>query len=212
MEGQANYKKLYSIKDMSYFLTDIIKERKISILSWSEGINVSKSTARWHLKVKRIPDPKCWGKIARFLKIPMSEIVAFFREDLRKQGRILYCEVCRTEFYRFKRTRLCGAPNCARTYERIRKALKRKNARFTKLINKSTKWENSSSKKKFQITHKELDQEIKRYIKTGGKIQYLNPTIADGIAGELWDEQYSARQVGGGVKADQEAYQNLIEF
>ena len=52
---------------MSYFLTDIAKEKGITIRDWCEGVNVADSTARWHLKAKRIPDPKCWKRISKFL-------------------------------------------------------------------------------------------------------------------------------------------------
>ena len=180
---------------MSYFLTDIAKEKGITVKDWCEGVGVCDSTARWHLKAKRIPDPKCWKRIARFLKIPIREIKVLFREELRKQDRISYCRICHTEFYQFSRKRLCGSSDCLRSYDRTRKASLREHASKWKKLN-DAEFDRLASKdrKKFKITHEEVDKKVKEFIKRGGKIQHLNPTIADGLIAETWGENYTAQQ------------------
>ena len=182
---------------MSYFLTDIAKEKGITIKEWCEGVSVAESTARWHLKAKRIPDPKCWKRIARFLKIPIREIEMLFREELEKQGRIVKCYVCQAEFYQFNRKRLCGSPDCLRSYDRTRKASQRKKTSVTppkKLSEEDFRASVSSFKKVPQITRGALDLKVKEYLDSGGKITQLNPTIADGLVAEMWGEKYSAQQ------------------
>ena len=183
---------------MSYFLTDIAKERGISIRDWCEGVGVSDSTARWHLKAKRIPDPKCWKRISKFLKIPMQEVDAFFREELEKQGRIVYCRVCKAEFYKFSRKLLCGSPECLRTFDRARKAAQRgkTGAVQPRKLSEAEFHAVSSmfSKKVPQITRDELTVKVDEYLESGGKITQLNPTIADGLIPETWGEKYSAQQ------------------
>ena len=183
---------------MSYFLTDIAKEKGITIREWCEGVGVAESTARWHLKAKRIPDPKCWKRISRFLKIPMPEIEAFFREELEKQGRIVYCRVCRSEFYKFSRKLLCGSPDCLRTFDRARKASQRSKTSTVpfKRLSEADFHAVSSlfSKKVPQITREELSVKVDEFLNSGGKITQLNPTIADGLIAETWGEKYSAQQ------------------
>ncbi len=183
---------------MSYFLTDIAKERGISIRDWCEGVGVSDSTARWHLKAKRIPDPKCWERIARFLKIPMPEIEMFFREELDKQGRIVYCKVCQLEFYQFGRKRLCGSPDCLRSYDKARKALQRGKVAVVppKRLSEADFHAvySLSGKRVPQITREELSVKVDEYLDSGGKITQLNPTIADGLIAETWGEKNSAQQ------------------
>jgi len=183
---------------MSYFLTDIAKERGISIRDWCEGVGVSDSTARWHLKAKRIPDPKCWKRIARFLKIPMPEIEAFFREELENQGRIVYCRVCKAEFFKFSRKLLCGSPECLRTFDRNRKALQRGKSAVVPRKKLSEEGFQSvyslSGKKAPQITRDELSVKVDEYLDSGGKITQLNPTIADGLLAEMWGEKNTAQQ------------------
>ena len=185
---------------MSYFLTEIAKERGITIRGWREGINVCESTARWHLKAKRIPDPKCWKRIAKFLKIPMPEVEALFREDLEKQNRIVYCRVCKAEFFKFNRKLLCGSPDCLRTFDRARKASQRKKNPAPPPRKKLSEadfravYTGTRFKKVPQITREALSVKVKEYLDSGGKIQYLNPTIADGLIAETWGENYSAQQ------------------
>ena len=183
---------------MSYFLTDIAKEKGISIRDWCEGVGVSDSTARWHLKAKRIPDPKCWKRIARFLKIPMPEIEAFFREELENQGRIVYCRVCKAEFFKFSRKLLCGSPECLRTFDRNRKALQRGKSAVVPRKKLSEEGFQSvyslSGKKVPQITRDELSVKVDEYLDSGGKITQLNPTIADGLLAEMWGEKNTAQQ------------------
>ena len=182
---------------MSYFLTDIAKEKGITIKEWCDGVGVAESTARWHLKAKRIPDPKCWKRISKFLKIPIREIEMFFREELEKQGRIVYCRVCRIEFYQFGRKLLCGSPDCLRSYDRTRKASQREKTSVTppkKLSEEDFRASVSSFKKVPQITRGALDLKVKEYLDSGGKITHLNPTIADGLIAETWGENYTAQQ------------------
>ena len=181
---------------MNNFLTDIAKERGISIRDWCEGVGVSDSTARWHLKAKRIPDPKCWKRIARFLKIPIREIEMLFREELEKQGRIINCFVCRAEFFQFNKKRLCGHPDCLRIYDRTRKAERRgkdKRVAFKKL-NEEDFRASMLAKKSPKITREVLDLKVKEFLDSGGKITHLNPTIADGLVAETWGENYTAQQ------------------
>ena len=181
---------------MSYFLTDIAKEKGITIKEWCEGVSVAESTARWHLKAKRIPDPKCWKRISKFLKIPMREIEMLFREELEKQGRIVYCYVCMAEFYQFNRKRLCGSPDCLRIYDRTRKAERRgkdKRVAFKKL-NEEDFRASMLAKKSPRITREDLNLKVKEYLDSGGKITQLNPTIADGLVAETWGENYTAQQ------------------
>ena len=181
---------------MSYFLTDIAKEKGITIKDWCEGVSVAESTARWHLKAKRIPDPKCWKRIAKFLKIPIREIEMLFREELEKQGRIVHCYVCRAEFYLFNRKRLCGSPDCLRIYDRTRKADRRSkdNQAVFKKLNDEDFRAAMVFKKVPQITREVLDLKVKEYLDSGGKIKKLNPTIADGLVAETWGENYTAQQ------------------
>ena len=185
MEGKANHKKLQTTNDMNYFLAEIAKNKGITIREWSEGINVCESTARWHLKAKRIPDPKCWGRIARFLKIPMPEIEKLFREQLEFQNRIRYCRVCKAEFYKFSRKLLCGSTDCLRTFDRKRKAQQRKKypalplKKFSEIEFRDSF--STASKNAPQITKKDLSVKVEEYLDSGGKITYLNPTIADGL-------------------------------
>ena len=211
MEGKANHKKLQTTNDMNYFLAEIAKNKGITIRAWSEGINVCESTARWHLKAKRIPDPKCWGRIARFLKIPMSEIEMLFREQLEFQNRIRYCRVCKAEFYKFSRKLLCGSPDCLRTFDRNRKAQQRK--RYPALpLKKLSDVEfresfSTASKNAPQITKEDLSVKVNEYLDSGGKITYLTPTIADGL---ITEENNTAQQhmhyyhaeVGGAIYND----------
>ena len=214
MEGKANYKKLQTTNDMNYFLAEIAKNKGITIRAWSEGINVCESTARWHLKAKRIPDPKCWGRIARFLKIPLSEIKIFFREELEKQGRIAYCRVCKAEFFKFSRKLLCGSPNCLRTFDRNRKAQHR--GKYPALpAKKLSEAEfrgafSTASKNEPQITREDLLVKVDEYLDSGGEITHLNPTIADGLIAETWGENNTAQrhmhyyraEVGGAIYND----------
>ena len=181
---------------MSYFLTDIAKEKGITIREWCEGVGVAESTARWHLKAKRIPDPKCWKRIAKFLKIPIREIEMLFREELEKQGRIVHCYVCRAESYQFGRKRLCGSPDCLRIYDRTRKADRRSkdNQAVFKKLNDEDFRAAMVFKKVPQITREVLDLKVKEYLDSGGKIKKLNPTIADGLVAETWGENYTAQQ------------------
>ena len=183
---------------MSYFLTEIARERGISIQDWCDGVGVADSTARWHLKAKRIPDPKCWKRIARFLKIPMPEIEAFFREELENQGRIVYCRVCKAEFFKFSRKLLCGSPECLRTFDRNRKALQRGKSAVVprkKLSEEDFQSVYSlSGKRAPQITRDELSVKVDEYLDSGGKITQLNPTIADGLLAETWGEKNTAQQ------------------
>ena len=191
MEGEAHNKKLYSVKDMSYFLTDITTELGIGIQAWAEGVNVCESTARWHLKAERIPDPKCWGRIAKYLKMPVTELEALFREESKSQGRILYCQVCQAEFYQFSRKRLCGSIECLRSYDRTRKASQREKTRGPafKRLNDVDFY---STRKSPKITREALNLKVKEYIKAGGTITNLEPTIADGL--EEWQEEnYTAQ-------------------
>ncbi len=181
---------------MSYFLTDIAKEKGITIKEWCEGVSVAESTARWHLKAKRIPDPKCWKRIARFLKIPIREIEMLFREELEKQGRIVNCCVCQAEFYQFNRKRLCGSPDCLRIYDRTRKAERRgtdKRVAFKKL-NEEDFRASLLAKRSPKITREVLDLKVKEFLDSGGKITHLAPTIADGLIAETWGENYTAQQ------------------
>ena len=181
---------------MSYFLTDIAKEKGITIKEWCEGVSVAESTARWHLKAKRIPDPKCWKRIARFLKIPIREIEMLFREELEKQGRIVNCCVCQAEFYQFNRKRLCGSPDCLRIYDRTRKAERRgtdKRVAFKKL-NEEDFRASLLAKRSPKITREVIDLKVKEYLDSGGKITHLAPTIADGLIAETWGENYTAQQ------------------
>ena len=198
---------------MSYFLTDIAKERGISIRDWCEGVGVSDSTARWHLKAKRIPDPKCWKRIARFLKIPMREIEMFFREELEKQDRIVYCKVCQSEFYQFGRKLLCGSPDCLRSYDRARKTLQRGKVAVTppRRLSEADFHAVSSmfSEKVPQITREELSVKVDEYLDSGGKITQLNPTIADGLIPEAWGEKYSAQQRMYHWNAESEIYNDF---
>jgi len=185
---------------MSYFLTDIAKEKGITIRDWCEGVGVSDSTARWHLKAKRIPDPKCWKRIARFLKFSMQEVEALFREELVRQNRIVYCRVCRTEFFKFNRKLLCGSPDCLRTFDRARKASHRKKNPAPPPRKKLSKedfhavYTGTGFKKTPQITREALSVKVREYLDSGGKITHLNPTIADGLIAETWGENYSALQ------------------
>ena len=183
---------------MSYFLTDIAKERGISIRDWCDGVGVSDSTARWHLKAKRIPDPKCWKRISKFLKIPMRELEMLFREELGKQGRIVYCRVCQSEFYQFGRKLLCGSPDCLRSHDRARKTLQRERvpATLPPRLSEADFHAVSSmfSKKVPQITRDELSAKVDEYLESGGKVTQLNPTIADGLIPEAWGESYTAQQ------------------
>ena len=211
MEGKANHKKLQTTNDMNYFLAEIAKNKGITIRAWSEGINVCESTARWHLKAKRIPDPKCWGRIARFLEIPMPEIEALFREQLEFQNRIVHCKVCQSEFYQFSRKLLCGAPDCLRSYDRTRKAQQREKypALPAKKLSEAEFRESFStaSKNAPQITKGDLSVKVREYLDSGGKITYLNPTIADGL---ITEENNTAQQhmhhynaeVGGAIYND----------
>lgn len=185
---------------MNYFLAEIAKERGITIREWREGINVCESTARWHLKAKRIPDPKCWKRIARFLKIPLPEIEALFREQLKFQNRIVYCRVCKAEFYKFNRKLLCGSPDCLRTFDRARKASQRgKNPAPPPRKKLSEEdfhavYTGTRFKKVPQISREALSVKVREYLDSGGKVTHLNPTIADGLIAETWGENYSAQQ------------------
>ena len=199
---------------MSYFLTDIAEERGISIRDWCEGVGVSDSTARWHLKAKRIPDPKCWKRISKFLKISMQEVDAFFREELENQGRIVYCRVCKAEFYKFSRKLLCGSPDCLRTFDRNRKAQHR--GKYPALpAKKLSEVEfrrvfSTASKNEPQITREDLSVKVREYLDSGGEITHLNPTIADGLIAETWGENNTAQrhmhyyraEVGGAIYND----------
>lgn len=184
---------------MKYFLTEIVEKRGISVQEWRNGVGVAESTARWHLKAKppRIPEPKCWDRIARFLKLSRKEVERMFRQELEAQGRILGCQVCKKEILQFSsRKYLCGSIDCLREYDRIRKAAQRKKVHKWKRLNENDFAVLSKRKKKTrQITKEELDLKVREFIKGGGEIQRLNPTIADGIAGEAWYELYSAQQV-----------------
>ena len=183
---------------MKYFLTEIVEERGISVQEWRDGVGVAESTARWHLKAKppRIPEPKCWDRIARFLKLSRKEVERMFRQELEAQGRILGCQVCKKEILQFSsRKYLCGSIDCLREYDRKRKASQRKKVHKWKRLNEND-FANIANRGKNtrQITQTEIDSKVKDFIKGGGVIQHLNPTIADGIAGEAWNELYSARQ------------------
>ena len=182
---------------MSNFLTEIVEQKGISIRNWCDGVGVAESTARWHLKAKRIPDPKCWKRISRFLNIPMPELEMLFREELEKQDRIVYCAVCQAEFYQFGRKLLCGSPDCLRSYDRTRKALQRKKgavAPARRLSEADFHAVSSMFRKKVpQITREELSVKVDEYLKSGGKITQLHSTIADGLIPESWGEKTSAQ-------------------
>ena len=200
---------------MSYFLTDIAKERGISIRDWCEGVGVSDSTARWHLKAKRIPDPKCWKRISKFLKIPMPEIEALFREQLEFQGRIVYCRVCKAEFYKFNRKLLCGSPDCLRTFDRARKASQRGKSTVSPPRKKLSEedfhavYTGTRFKTVPQISREDLSVKVKEYLDSGGEITHLNPTIADGLIAETWGEKNSAQQRVYYYKAESAIYNDL---
>ena len=183
---------------MSNFLTEIAEQRGISIRDWCEGVSVAESTARWHLKAKRIPDPKCWKRISKFLKIPMQELEMLFREELEKQDRIVYCAVCQAEFYQFGRKLLCGSPDCLRSYDRTRKALQRRKAPVApakRLSDADFHAVSSMFRKKApQITRGELSVKVDEYLESGGKITRLTPTVADGLIPESWGERSTAQQ------------------
>ena len=182
---------------MSNFLTEIAEQRGISILDWCEGVSVAESTARWHLKAKRIPDPKCWKRISKYLKIPMQELEMLFREELEKQDRIVYCAVCQSEFYQFGKKLLCGSPDCLRSYDRTRKALQRKKAPVIparRLSDADFHAVSSMFRKKApQITRDELSVKVDEYLKSGGKITQLHSTVADGLIPESWGERNTAQ-------------------
>ena len=183
---------------MSNFLTEIVEQKGISIRNWCDGVGVAESTARWHLKAKRIPDPKCWKRISRFLNIPMPELEMLFREELEKQDRIVYCAVCQAEFYQFGRKLLCGSPDCLRSYDRARKALQRKKgavAPARRLSEADFHAVSSMFRKKVpQITREELSVKVDEYLESGGKITRLAPTVADGLIPESWGERNTAQQ------------------
>tara|TARA_R110000803_G_scaffold152009_2_gene217073 strand:- start:122 stop:727 length:606 start_codon:yes stop_codon:yes gene_type:complete len=182
---------------MKYFLTEIAKERGITMQEWSEGVGVCESTARWHLKAKRIPEQKCWKRIARFLKLPLLDIESLFREELKIQGRIGHCKVCDVEFYRFSRKQLCGDIECSRAFDRERKAeIRRKYpSTFVPLKRLSEKdFLDTVVRKRPQISREELSVKVNEFLSSGGRIKVLKPAMADGLLDDHWEERHSAKQ------------------
>ena len=182
---------------MSYLLKTIVREKGISLERWRNEIGVTDSTARCHLKAKppRIPSPNYWRLIANLLDMHYKEVEQMFREELDAQGRIRSCLVCKKEVLQLtSRKYLCGAESCTREYDRTRKAAQRKRTHQWKRLN-DTEFNQRISRtgKKFSISREEVDRKIEEFFQRGGKVEQLPPAIADGITGEPWGENYSAR-------------------
>ena len=198
---------------MSYLLKTIIKEKGISIEKWRDEIGVTDSTARWHLKAKppRIPNPNSWKLIADFLDMEFKEVEQMFREELDAQGRIRDCLVCNKEILQLtSRKILCGSESCIREYDRTRKVAQRQKTHQWKRLN-DTEFNQRISRtgKKFSISRKEVDQKVKEFLQGGGEIEILPPAIADGITGEPWGDNYTARP-SQRLRVDSEPEQDIL--